>query len=210
MGDAAALRPEEQAESEPHRAMMAERLRQARGRAGMSARQLALKVGCSASLISQIERGKAAPSVSRLYAMAIALGISMDSLFPETGLPSTGQSADHGTADDIIVRRESRPVINLERGIRWERLTPETERSFEFREVFYEVGGGSLGTERAIQHNGRDYAVIIDGELTAQIGFERFLLRPGDSIAFDATIPHQFWNQGSQRVRAVFALIDRT
>jgi uncharacterized cupin superfamily protein len=100
-------------------------------------------------------------------------------------------------------------VINLEQGVRWERLTPRSERGIEFREVFYDVGGGSSRLERAIQHNGRDYAVIIDGELTAQIGFDRFVLRPGDSCAFDATIPHQFWNDGSQRVHAVFILLDR-
>ncbi|MGI9005746.1 MAG: helix-turn-helix domain-containing protein [Streptosporangiaceae bacterium] len=189
---------------------MAERLRDARMRSGLSARQLAVKVGCSASLISQIERGKAAPSVSRLYAIAMALGISMDSLFPD--IAPTGHMRAEGdeAASGIVVRHRSRSVINLERGVRWERLTPRTERSFEFREVFYEMGGGSPGTEQAIQHNGRDYAVIIEGELTAHIGFERFVLRPGDSIAFDATIPHQFWNQGPQRARAVFALTDRT
>lgn len=176
----------------------------------MSARQLALELGCTPSLISQIERGKATPSVSRLFAIATALGISMDSLFPE---PEQGRGrpapAEHEQASDIVLRREDRPAINLEHDVRWERLTPRSERTVEFREVFYEVGGGSPGSERAIQHNGRDYAVIIEGELTAQIGFERFVLYPGDSAAFDATVPHQFWNQGTQRVRAVFVLIDR-
>ena len=193
---------------ELHRPMMADRLRDARIRAGMSARQLAFHLGCSPSLISQIERGKATPSVARLYAITTALGISMDSLFPETG-PQKQADAGAAVRDNIIVRRENRPVISLERGVRWERLTPHTEQNFEFREVFYDVGGGSPGSERAIYHNGRDYAVIIEGQLTAQIGFERYILHAGDSIAFDATIPHQFWNQGTQRVRAVFILVDR-
>lgn len=188
--------------------MMAERLRDARLRAGISARQLALRLGCSPSAISQIERGKAAPSVSRLYAIATALGISLDSLFPDPGRPRAQPAGDDAALSDIVVRRENRPGINLERGIRWERLTPHTERNFEFREVFYDTGGGSPGAERAIQHNGRDYAVIVEGELTAQVGFERLVLHPGDSIAFDATIPHLFWNQGTQRVRAVFVLAD--
>ena len=209
MGESGTSQPEEQPSSDPHRPVMAERLRDARARSGMSARQLALQVGCSASLISQIERGKAAPSVSRLYSIATALGVSMDSLFPEADTPAPGPPDEPGTADDIVVRCERRSVISLERGVRWERLTPQSERSFEFREVFYQPGGGSPDTERAIQHNGRDYAVIIEGVLTAQIGFDRFVLRPGDSIAFDATIPHLFWNQGSERVRAVFALTDR-
>ena len=63
--------------------------------------------------------------------------------------------------------------------------------------------------ETAAREAGGVPAVIIEGELTARIGFEKFLLRQGDSLAFDATIPHQFWNQGSRRVRAVFVMTDR-
>jgi transcriptional regulator with XRE-family HTH domain len=190
--------------------MMSERIRAARIRTGMSARQLAAELGCSPSLISQIERGKATPSVSRLYAMTTALGISMDSLFAESPEARREPARAVGEqASDIVLRRADRPAINLEHDVRWERLTPRSERNIEFREVFYEVGGGSPGSERAIQHNGRDYAVIIEGDLSAQVGFERFVLRSGDSIAFDATIPHQFWNQGTQLVRAVFVLVNR-
>jgi transcriptional regulator with XRE-family HTH domain len=189
---------------------MSERLRSARIRTGMSARRLAADLGCSPSLISQIERGKAVPSVSRLFAMTTALGISMDSLFPDAQpRPGLRAAPEREQPGGLVLHRDDRPAIDLEHGVRWERLTPHPEQNVEFREVFYEIGGGSPGSERAIQHNGRDYAVIIEGELTAQIGFEKVVLRPGDSLAFDAAVPHQFWNQGTQRVRAVFVLIDR-
>ena len=188
---------------------MSERLRAARIKTAKTARQLAAEVGCSPSLISQIERGKATPSVSTLFAMATALGISMDSLFPEADATHRVPAiTEREQSSDLVLRRYDRPAIQLEHDVRWERLTPHAERDVEFREVFYEVGGGSPGAERAIQHNGRDYAVVIDGELTAQIGFDKFVLRAGDSLAFDATIPHRFWNQGSERVRAVFVLLD--
>ncbi len=199
-----------QASDVSHRSMMARRLRDARIRTGMSARKLASQLDCSPSLISQIERGKATPSVSRLYAIVTALGISMDSLFPEPGEPrAVRPPVETEDASGVVLRHAGRSAINLEQGVRWERLTPRSERDIEFREVFYEAGGGSSTSERAIQHNGRDYAVIIEGELTAQIGFDRFVLHPGDSCAFDATIPHQFWNDGTRRVRAVFILLDR-
>ena len=44
-------------------------------------RELSRQTNCSASLISQIELGKIAPSVSTLYALTSLLGVSMDSLF---------------------------------------------------------------------------------------------------------------------------------
>src|SRR6201996_6028674 len=58
-----------------------EGLRKHRQDAGMSLRALARKVGVSPSLISQIEHGKATPSVATLYAIVSELGISLDELF---------------------------------------------------------------------------------------------------------------------------------
>ena len=58
-----------------------ERLREARQRRGVSVRSLARDLGVSASLISQIETGKSQPSVSTLYAITTALGISVEDVF---------------------------------------------------------------------------------------------------------------------------------
>src|SRR5579862_6776838 len=57
------------------------RLRDRRLELGMTARELARRVDCSPSLISQVERGRAVPSVSTLWALVTALRISMDRLF---------------------------------------------------------------------------------------------------------------------------------
>jgi transcriptional regulator with XRE-family HTH domain len=58
-----------------------ERIREERTRRGLSVRQLARDVGVSASLISQIENGRSRPSVSTLYAITQALGISIEDVF---------------------------------------------------------------------------------------------------------------------------------
>jgi transcriptional regulator with XRE-family HTH domain/quercetin dioxygenase-like cupin family protein len=57
------------------------RLREERVRRGVSLRGLAREVGVSASMISQIETAKTQPSVSTLYAITTALGISVEGLF---------------------------------------------------------------------------------------------------------------------------------
>jgi transcriptional regulator with XRE-family HTH domain/quercetin dioxygenase-like cupin family protein len=57
------------------------RLREERTRRGVSVRGLARDIGVSASLISQIETNKSSPSVSTLYAITTALGISIEDLF---------------------------------------------------------------------------------------------------------------------------------
>jgi transcriptional regulator with XRE-family HTH domain/quercetin dioxygenase-like cupin family protein len=60
---------------------LGERVREERLRRGISLRGLARDVGVSASMISQIETGKTRPSVSTLYAITSALGITMDGVF---------------------------------------------------------------------------------------------------------------------------------
>ena len=57
------------------------RLRQIRTARGMSVRELARRAGCSASLVSQVERGVTTPSAGVVYTLANELGISLDFLF---------------------------------------------------------------------------------------------------------------------------------
>lgn len=72
------------------------RLRAERIRRGVSIRALARDIGVSASLISQIETEKSSPSVSTLYAISTALGISIEELF---GPPTAGETvAEAGAA----------------------------------------------------------------------------------------------------------------
>lgn len=68
------------------------RIREERLRRGVSLRGLARDVGVSASMISQIETGKTRPSVSTLYAITSALGVSIEEVFA----PATEDSAEPG------------------------------------------------------------------------------------------------------------------
>lgn len=205
---------------------LGERIRQARVERGMGVRELARKVNCSASMISQIEGGTTNPSVSTLYGISSALGISTDSLIVGSPLPDgrasgvpTDATRRGGTSGrrstrsrvgpSIVLHPADRRTINLERGVRWELLMPIPESNAEFMEVIYEVGGGSTADDHAIRHNGREYSLILAGELSVQIGFEQLVLRPGDSMAFDSTVPHRFWNAGEIPVRAIWFVIDR-
>ena len=69
-------------------------IRQARHAAGFSVRGLAAKTEVSPSLISQIERGRATPSVATLWAIATQLGIPIGELFNGTEpLPELAQTS---------------------------------------------------------------------------------------------------------------------
>jgi quercetin dioxygenase-like cupin family protein/DNA-binding XRE family transcriptional regulator len=73
-----------------------ERIRTERARRGISLRGLARSVGLSPSLISQIETGKCQPSVSTLYAITTALGVSVQDVFGEAAEPGEAREPGEG------------------------------------------------------------------------------------------------------------------
>src|SRR5262245_35879189 len=171
------------------------RLRQARAGRQLSVRELARRVGCSASLISQIERGVSVPSVGVLYSLATELESSLDYLLFGSGSPPELAEprvvAGAARPAPIVQRGCDRRIIDLASGVRWERLTPQSEAMTDFLEVIYSPGGHSTDERRPLRHDGREYGLIISGTLTANVGFERYELGPRDSIAFGSSSPHE-------------------
>jgi transcriptional regulator with XRE-family HTH domain/quercetin dioxygenase-like cupin family protein len=76
------------------------RLRAERRRRDISVRGLAREIGVSASLISQIETEKSSPSVSTLYAITTALGISIETLFGDPPTPDLTDDGSDEPAED--------------------------------------------------------------------------------------------------------------
>ena len=249
------------------------RLRLVRGSRQLSVRELARRVGCSASLISQIERGISVPSVGVLYSLATELGSSLDYLLfgsaagpdgvpvveagpaeagpaeagpAEAGPAEAGPAVDAGAAgaaerteapdgtfgapgasgvsgvsgvlgvlgvsesappSAIVQRGCDRRIIDLASGVRWERLTPQSEAMTDFLEVIYSPGGHSTDERRPLRHDGREYGLIVSGTLQANVGFESYELGPGDSIAFDSSTPHEYLNKTGDYVHAIWVVV---
>lgn len=89
----------------------------------------------------------------------------------------------------------------------WERLTPEHESFVDFLEIQYESGASSA--QNLMRHSGREYGLVLEGELTVNLGFEEFTLGVGDSIAYESTQPHRLTNRGVSLARAVWAVVSR-
>lgn len=188
------------------------RLRQAREHKNMSVRGLARYVGVSPSLVSQIERGRVMPSVGTLYSIANELGLVVDDLF--TGAQPRSRKTDRpdmAVADVVnpVLKSGQRKVIKLADGVRWERLTPTPDKDVEFLVVVYDVGAESCPKDALIRHGGKEYAYVLSGRLGIKIGFEEFELAQGDSIAFDAQMPHRLWTVGKEPAEALWVVLNR-
>jgi transcriptional regulator with XRE-family HTH domain len=184
------------------------RLRAERERRGISLRELARRVGVSPSLVSQIELDRVNPSVSTLYALVTELGMTMSDVFGDS---RSGERAapQVSSADGLAERPETRRVINLASGVRWERLTPQSDREVEFLYVTYPVGAESCPEDALMTHGGREYGYVTSGTLGVRVGFDEYELQPGSSIAFDSSSPHRLWAIGDEPVHAVWVVIGR-
>jgi transcriptional regulator with XRE-family HTH domain len=205
------------------------RLRQIRTARGMSVRELARRAGCSASLVSQVERGVTTPSAGVVYTLANELGISLDFLFgtddvepgelprlpgdlSAPGAASYPEVRPWGRASGadgagLVQRAADRNTIELSTGVRWERLTPTHDSRVDFIEVVYEPGGQSSENGRAVRHDGREYLYVLKGELEVSVGFETLRLAEGDSLAFDPATPHHYRNPTTGTVRVLSVVV---
>jgi transcriptional regulator with XRE-family HTH domain len=220
-----------------HARAIGEKLRAVRQERQMSLRDLANKAEVSASMLSQIETGKVFPSVRSLYTIANALEVSVDYFFPEQNdnritIPPNGSQLNDQptlTASEMrdaklngvtaldkefispvqsaspVVPASSRPMIELKGGVSWARLTALAEKGAEFLEITYAPGamsGASLS-----HHEGREFGLILEGELLIELGFESYTLHQGDSIIFESTVPHRLINRSDQPMRAVWVVL---
>jgi len=210
----------------PDEGELGARLRQERDRRGLTLRELARRLDVSPSLVSQIETGKTQPSVRTLYAIVSELGVSLDELFTPAGDEAEGRSSEpspdpaaapsvqpHDTAVlagiGRVQRAEGRQAIDLGSGVRWERLTTWNDRDVDFIYATYEAGGSSSPDGGLMRHNGREFGVVLSGKLGVTVGFEDYVLGPGDSIAFDSSTPHRLHNDGDEVATAIWIVLGR-
>jgi transcriptional regulator with XRE-family HTH domain len=200
------------------------RLRAQREKRQLSLREVARRLNISPSAVSQIETGKSRPSVSTLYAIVSELGISLDELFGSRQAPPTRRAARDpkrrpraaspdkpgGLDSDRVQRSATRHGIELQSGVRWERLTAQPDPEADFLYVVYDIGGASSQNDLFMRHAGREYGLVLTGTLEVTVGFETYSLGPGDSISFDSTIPHRLRNTGSEPVTGVWFVIGRS
>ena len=194
-------------------------LRQERLRLGLSLRELARRLDVSPSLVSQIETDKIQPSVGTLYAIVNELGLSFDEVFaaaertadgePAASVDVALQSAIPTGSAGRVQRAHDRSVLDLESGVRWERLTTWNDQDVDFLFTTYEVGGASSPEGKLVRHNGREFGIVITGRLGVTVGFEEHVLEAGDSISFESTIPHRLHNDGNELVSAIWVVLGR-
>ena len=199
------------------RGAVGERIREARQAEGMSLRELGSRVGVSASFLSQVELGRAMPSMGTLWTIVSELDLSFDALLGTVtpGAPTPAPADRVREADRIrtvgipgLQRAGTAPDIRIG-GVRWERLTTVDDPLVEFVRVTYSPGSESSPADNMMRHTGWEYMHVLSGQMDLQIGFDRDTVQAGDSLTFEASIPHRISNPYSADCVSIWAVVGR-
>jgi transcriptional regulator with XRE-family HTH domain len=170
---------------------------------GLTLKAVARIAGVSQSLISQVERGLASPSISTLRRIASALDIPIAALFLGNEGESDGES--DGAGRRLVVRRHERKGLHVPRSkVVYELLTPDLNRKIEFIWIEYEPG--SVTHPEPMSHPGEENAVCLQGSVVVSVEGEEFVLHPGDSISFDSGRAHQVENRSAKKAVLISAI----
>ena len=171
-----------------------QRLRELRRERGYSIRELAERSSLAINTLSLIENNKTSPSVSTLQLLAGALGITITSFFD---IPQPHQSV-------VYTRSSQRPHVNFQLGTLEDLGSGFSERLVEPFLVTLEPGARS--GSRWIVHTGQEFVYCLEGQIDYEVEEQTYQLTTGDSLLFEAHLPHRWKNTQAQRARFLLIL----
>ncbi|MEK5067083.1 helix-turn-helix domain-containing protein [Sporosarcina sp. FSL K6-1508] len=171
------------------------KIRQLRGEQNLSLKELSDRSGVSLSMISQIERRNTDPTLTTVYKLCNGLNISISTLL----------GTDEETTQ--IVRKNERKIVTFPQShSSYQMLTPINEGTIEMIMIHLEAGQED---QQLVEHSGEECGLITQGEMTIVLGNQEIILHEGDSIRFNSSTPHRFFNHSKETAISIWAMTGR-
>ncbi|RDY28507.1 helix-turn-helix domain-containing protein [Romboutsia weinsteinii] len=161
----------------------------------LTIKELANLAGVTPSLLSQIEKGSANPSINTLKQISKALDIPVFNFFIN----------DAGT-EDLVVRKDSRKKIMFaeDDSFAYELLTPNTKGSIEF--LLMKIPPKKSSSKELFSHKGEEVAYVIKGSVSLYLMNDIVELNCGDSVKIPPHSNHKWENISDIDCEIIFAV----
>jgi len=186
--------PEAPTSSPPVETIVGNRLRELRTQHGYSLRALAVRSGLNINTLSLIENGKSSASISTLQTLAEALDVPITTFFKTEPTEHTIVFTPAGNRPKATVG--SAQMYHLGLNLAGNAIQPFA--------VTLEPGIGS--GDRMTVHTGHEFIYCLSGSICFRIQNQEFTLTPGDSLVFQAHLPHCWENRGTDPVQFLLIL----
>ncbi|HEX7293064.1 MAG TPA: XRE family transcriptional regulator [Solirubrobacterales bacterium] len=160
----------------------------------LSLRDLAERSGVSAPMLSQVERGETSPTLVVAEKIAAGLELTLSQLL----------RLDEG--QHVAISRAGERRRYERGGHRFEELTPPLpgqRADVSLHTLGPGATTGGPGDPPMHEPGSRETAVILEGRLVLFVEGARHELEEGDSVTFDADLPHHFENDGRDPTRFI-------
>jgi transcriptional regulator with XRE-family HTH domain len=174
---------------------IAEKLKAFRSANRMTLKQLANKAGCTDAYLSQLERGRANPSIMILKKIASALGVKVVDFFLESETQENDVVCKETERVNIRFKRGDAKIQMLVRSIQNKRMQP-----------FYttiEPGGGSKGS---YSHIGEEFGIVLQGELEVNLQGKPYRVKKNESFYFSSQEPHNWSNPSKKKTVVIWVV----
>jgi transcriptional regulator with XRE-family HTH domain/predicted Fe-Mo cluster-binding NifX family protein len=178
----------------PAEMLVGRRLRDLRTKQGFSLRALAERSGLNINTLSLVENGKSSPSVSTLQQLAVAMEIPISAFFESE--PVEKRVIFTSATDRPRASFGSTQMQNLGKDLSGNAVQPFV--------VTLQPGMGS--GDRMIVHTGYEFVYCLTGAIRYQIQEEEYILKAGDSLVFEAHLPHCWENTSKKTAEVLLTL----
>ena len=161
----------------------------------MTLKQLASRAGCTDAYLSQLERGRANPSIMILKNIASALKVKVVDFFIET----------KAEKNDVVLREDERVTINFRRGDAKIQMLVRSIRNKRMQPFYttIEPGGGSKGS---YSHIGDEFGIVLQGELKINLSGTEYRVKKNESFYFSSQEPHSWSNPGKKKTVVIWVV----
>lgn len=173
-------------------------LQQLRKRRNLTLDALASMSGVSRSMLSQIERGQANPTIATLWALSDALGVEISELI--------GTRRGERRIRIELTPASYIPEIRTEDGLCVLRILSPADRtgSLEWYELTFAAGGALVSDAHA--KGSQEHLTVFEGQLTVIVGEERTVVSAGATARYPVDVPHRIENGGTLPARALLVV----
>jgi transcriptional regulator with XRE-family HTH domain len=158
----------------------------------LSSRELAKLAEITPSMLSQIERGLANPSIQTLKVLAKALDVPTFSFLLE----------DTQTAD-LVVRANQRKNMIVE-DLSYELVTPNFTGTLAT--AIMKVPPQTSSSEKLLEHKGEEVAFVLEGRIKVYLDNEEYILETGDSVKIPSYLKHKWENSFEKKASILFSV----
>jgi transcriptional regulator with XRE-family HTH domain len=164
--------------------VIGERIGELRAHLGMTLEELARQTGFTKGYLSKIENSKKVPPIGTLSRIARALKTEITEL-----LHTAAAGSDHAFC---VVRKADRlPVVRGGTAFGYDYVSLADTRSHKKMEPFLFTFPSEIDKHVFFEHDGEEFLFVLSGTVEWQAGSEKVILEAGDSIYFDARLPHR-------------------